>query len=400
MVAEGSLIHPIYEINAVGNHVTVNNGGSGNGFVTPLGDFGQSIWLGFLYQYVPGGVFGEFNMLFWDESTSAWAVNILLFDGYPSMESYYTGEEQTADVANPEAVMWIVIKAETSGSPDTTEMVYMWVDPVPGSEPDAANADIALEYNIPGGVTANHIQLIGLGDPIGYRIDEIRIGTQFSDVFTDLIIGLIGSARNAYPGNGVDGIDASTGSITLTWENGYDPDSAPENPVVRDDVASYTLYFGTNPNVGDNPSKSVAVVDQAGSSTESIDYETTYYWRVDQVLDDDDATIVEGYPWRFKTGLEPPTLLDNVIEAIEEAMVQKAVALEAVGTALAEEQNASATLDEMLDTGDYCGLTQQDIAKAIKRLEISIDRQQKVISDIEDSVFWLEKMLTFLTVEE
>ena len=399
-VGEGNLIHPIYEIDAVGNHAEIIDGGIGEGFATPLYDDGQDIWFGFLYQYVPGSEWGAICLFFYDEQSMDFAALVDLWGGYPGISTYYTGGEvQRANVDDPQAVLWIVIKAETSGSPDTTEMIYMWVDPVPESEPVVADADVALEYNIALGSSADHIHLIGQGDPIAYRIDEIRIGRQFSDVCTDIFIGVDGSARNPYPEDGTDDIDASAGSITLTWENGYDPESDPENPVIRDDVESYILYFGTNPNVAENPLKSVPVVDRAGSSTESIDYQTTYYWRVDQVLDD--ASVVQGHNWQFETQTEPPpTLLDNVIEAIEEAIAQKTVALDAVEAALASEQTALDLLNEMLDTGDYCGLTKQEIDKTIKKLEISIAGEGRVITDLQDSIFWLERILSFLDGDE
>lgn len=93
------------------------------------------------------------------------------------------------------------------------------------------------------------------------------------------------------------------------------------------------------------------------------------------------------------------SLLERVIENIEEAIAEKGVALEAVETSLANEQAAYAILGEMLDSGDYGDFTRQDIAKAIKKLKVSIAEQGRVIRDLEDSIARLEDALMLLGVE-
>ena len=102
----------------------------------------------------------------------------------------------------------------------------------------------------------------------------------------------------------------------------------------------------------------------------------------------DGVTIV----WRVRR----ISLLEQVVENIEEAIAQKAVALEAVESSLAKEQAAYDALGVLEPEGD---LTDKDIAKAIKKLEVSIAEQGRVIGDIEDSIARLEDVLMLLGVE-
>ena len=62
----------------------------------------------------------------------------------------------------------------------------------------------------------------------------------------------------------------------------------------------------------------------------------------------------------------------------------------------ATEQIVYDRFGEMLDSGDYGDFTRQDIVKARRKLEVSITEQQKAISELEDSIFWLERVLSFL----
>jgi hypothetical protein len=163
-VVEGSLLHPIYEIDGLGNHLEIINGGVGEGFDTVFYDDGEDIWMSFLYQDETSSFgWNACTMFFWDDATETLALDLLLNDGTPGLYSAYADIEQTAIVADPEAVMWVVIKAETSGSSSTTEMAYLWVNPTPDVVPDTAEADVAVEYNIPNNVDSNHFSLAGMG---------------------------------------------------------------------------------------------------------------------------------------------------------------------------------------------------------------------------------------------
>ncbi len=89
-------------------------------------------------------------------------------------------------------------------------------------------------------------------------------------------------ASHPNPGNGSSGILISAG---LSWDapTAYTP-------------SSYDIYFGTDPNVYDNPKYTI--------DTNSYDppgdllFGTTYYWVVDS---NDNGTIHPGFPWSFTT---------------------------------------------------------------------------------------------------
>jgi hypothetical protein len=299
LVMEGNLIHPLYDIEGVGNHGVVVNGMAGNVFVEYLYDDGRDYWYSFLYQAVNMFAYGELNGLFTD-SGDVPEIMIQLTGGYPAMESRYTGEWEEVDVLDPEAVQWILIKVETSGSPDTTEMVYMWVDPMPGMEPDPADADIALEYNIPAGISTYFFWWAAYGDDTPmFRFDEIKIGTEFTDVSDAPPCHL---ARTPIPEDNAINVD-STNAI-LSWQP----------PTCLEGDITYDVYLGTlgDPNVGDNP----LVVDNqpvtSYDATDDVDYDTTYYWRVDV---NTDSNSFEGLTWTFTTGPPSPTVVTQPQDA-------------------------------------------------------------------------------------
>jgi hypothetical protein len=86
------------------------------------------------------------------------------------------------------------------------------------------------------------------------------------------------------------------------------------------EVDSYTLYYGTDPNIADpNQSDLSAIADvivagllspahtvTAGSK---LDYFTEYYWRVDTVATDE--TVYQGVGMRFQTIAEIPAVTDD-----------------------------------------------------------------------------------------
>ena len=298
-VVEGNLIHPLYEIEGLGNHVELMNGGSGEGFSTILYDDGEDIWMSFLYQdNLDHESWNQCTMLFYNEDVDGTAVDILLNDGTPGLYSLHTDTEQTAIVADPSAVMWVVIKAETSGSSSTTEMVYMWVNPTPEAVPDPAAADVALEYDIHNGAEANHIHVMAWADepgPWAYRLDELRIGREFDDVTVELPCE---NASSPQPVNGATLVEVELQA--LVWDA----------PTCVDDPA-YNLYFSSDPNL---PSQA-QVVDHGTKSRWNVDrtleYDTTYYWRVDVIEFDGVEEIVhEGRVWRFTTlSLKPVFLI-------------------------------------------------------------------------------------------
>jgi hypothetical protein len=294
-VVEGSLLHPMYEIEGIGNHAEIIDGGVGSGFATILADDGEDIWMSFLYQNGPGSLWGSLTMFFYVEESDRCALGLLLNNGTPGLNSLYTGEEETADVFDPDAVMWIVVKAETSGSSSTTEMAYMWVDPLPDTPPDTLEADVAIEYNIPHGNESDHFHWLGEGDPAAFRFDEVRIGRTFDDVIVQLPCENVSSPQ---PVNGAERVEIDL--QRLNWKQ----------PECVDDP-EYNVYFGSDPNsqlwrqVVDHDTKTLWNIDET-----PLEYDTTYYWRVDVIEPNETGEIIyPGRAWRFTTLLLKPVFL-------------------------------------------------------------------------------------------
>ena len=93
------------------------------------------------------------------------------------------------------------------------------------------------------------------------------------------------------------------------------------------------------------------------------------------------------------------SLSGGIIRDIKNVIAQKQEAIEKIAGLIAKEQETCDKLGQMLECGDYGDFTKKDIANAIRKLEFSIDQQEKAICELEDSVFWLEKVLAFLGVE-
>ena len=98
-------------------------------------------------------------------------------------------------------------------------------------------------------------------------------------------------------------------TTALSWAGAIDPNLV--------SITGYDVYFGTDPNTGDNPSSYVA--GGSNSLSVSLDYNTPYFWRVDTHLVWDSNEIsggidgnqtVEGAEWEFVT------LPDNKIPAV------------------------------------------------------------------------------------
>jgi hypothetical protein len=304
-VEEGSLIHPDYPtMEIIGNHATVLHGGDGGGY-SPFYDDGTSIWFSFLYQYVPGSSWGGIGLFFYDPpedeggTGTDFAAYVDLWGGYPGLSTYYVGgEAQRADVDDPEAVEWVVIKAETSGSPDTTEMIYMWVDPSADNVPDTATADVAMEYNIVDGTITDQIHIMGLGEPIAYRIDEIKIGTDFFDICHAPPCEM---ARYPDPAN--NEIDVDSNTTILSWQppSCLDPESL-----------TYDVYLGTlpedDPNFANKPPVAENQTETSYDASDEVTFSTTYYWRVDVHPSATDPNIYEGDVWTFTTASRAPII--------------------------------------------------------------------------------------------
>jgi len=98
----------------------------------------------------------------------------------------------------------------------------------------------------------------------------------------------LGGASNPSPSGGATDVPRD---VVLSWMPG---EYAPP-------VNGHTLYFGENFN--DVSDGIVAIIQSAASCAppQRLDFEMTYYWRVDEVNAPPDSTVHEGNVWSFET---------------------------------------------------------------------------------------------------
>ena len=92
----------------------------------------------------------------------------------------------------------------------------------------------------------------------------------------------LGRAWAPSPDDGATDVDRDVG---LSWEPG-------------DWAASHDVYFGTNPDVTNNPNE---VTVEPNYPVGTLDLGQSYYWQVDEVNDSDTNSPWPGYPWNFTT---------------------------------------------------------------------------------------------------
>jgi hypothetical protein len=88
--------------------------------------------------------------------------------------------------------------------------------------------------------------------------------------------------------------------------------------------------------------------------------------------------------------------VEFLVESIEEVIAEKEEAIATVTSSLEKEQ---AVYDELLVLEPEGDLTEQDIAKALKKLEVSIAEQERVVGDLEDSIARLTDTIGLLGYE-
>jgi hypothetical protein len=98
-------------------------------------------------------------------------------------------------------------------------------------------------------------------------------------------IQAFGTASNPQPQNGDQ--DVPLGDLVLSWEPGMYP-------------GTHTVYFSEDMNaVADGTAEVASGLTAASYDPGLLDYETMYYWRVDEVNDSPDGTVYQGKVWDF-----------------------------------------------------------------------------------------------------
>ncbi len=133
-----------------------------------------------------------------------------------------------------------------------------------------------------------------LNEPIpnGGRINIGAYGgtTEASLSSSELPYPLSQKASNPYPANGAVDVD---GDVTLNWTPGFD-------------AALHIVYIGIDLDKVSPPNDDSALVGQQTSTNYdpgTLDYNQTYYWRIDEV--DNQGMVVTGEVWSFTTASSP-----------------------------------------------------------------------------------------------
>lgn len=116
---------------------------------------------------------------------------------------------------------------------------------------------------------------------------------------------------------------------------------------------------------------------------------------VDEMLTYDRAlsdTEVQDLYLNGPSGIE----LSIAIAKIEDAVVEKSEMLEQIDQIIDKEWDAYEALEEVLASGDYGDLKEQDITKALKKIEMAIDSEERLIDPLEKSIIQLENVLKTL----
>ncbi len=145
----------------------------------------------------------------------------------------------------------------------------------PGTDDYAANTTVALD-----GVAAKYVRII----PASIWGSDIFGNTQFglSEV---RFIAIPVSARYPSPDDAATDVAVDA---TLSWRAGRE-------------AAEHKVYISTDEQTVMDGTAPVTTVSQASDGPLSLDLESTYFWRVDEVNNAEAAPVWEGKTWSFST---------------------------------------------------------------------------------------------------
>jgi hypothetical protein len=127
--------------------------------------------------------------------------------------------------------------------------------------------------------------------PNGGRINMGAYGgTPEASLSPQQLLPVTGKASNPYPADGAENVDIN---VTLSWSPGFDG-------------ALHNIYLGTDfDHVSPSNFDSVLVGQQTSTNYDpgTLDYNQTYYWRIDEV--DNQGMVVTGEVWSFTTASSP-----------------------------------------------------------------------------------------------
>ena len=142
------------------------------------------------------------------------------------------------------------------------------------------------------------------------QISDVRI---YDQVYTNVIRT---RAFGPTPAAGTVGVATNP---TLEWNTALDPATPLQaNPA----VTTHYLYLATEPNFVSVSPIPIAASGPTGSYAATLAMDTTYYWRVDESLNNaapGDPNTTKGYMWSFETIKSVPVITEQPSDAFVEA---------------------------------------------------------------------------------
>jgi len=153
-----------------------------------------------------------------------------------------------------------------------------------GQAAGRANVMLRFRFDSEGWVSINY-----------WQVDDVQLEV-FGSATTQPGDEPPGQAGNPNPADGSSGIGVDT---LLSWSTGAG-------------ATSHRVYLGTDSDLSD-PANLVSIQTEANFSPASLDYDTAYYWRIDEANADG---TTGGVTWSFTTEAEPlPALDPGVIDS-------------------------------------------------------------------------------------
>jgi len=168
----------------------------------------------------------------------------------------------------------------------TTVILYL-----DGREVGVANSTFGLAENAPVVIGAGYTDG---GDPFNGTIDEVRLYDHILSEF-DLHAFAVTNYEQAWKPDPADGEEDVVLNKKLVWNQGFVSNETFEL------YNEHHLYFGTDFNNVNSATEPTQILTDINEYTPELDYNTTYYWRVDQTGGLNANNPVKGEVWSFKS---------------------------------------------------------------------------------------------------
>jgi len=197
--------------------------------------------------------------------------------------------------------VFVVARIQYGAGSGGSDRVDYWVNPDLGAEPTTDDASHVVTHD-GAGVTFDRIRISGshaAADGLANYIDEIRLAPTFAEIVPTMLVEA--PVQLVSPGDAETDVPVLA-EPTLAWLSGTD-----------ENIIKHVLYFSTDENWVSTalPTDSNAIVLDVSIETyqhdETLAYDTTYYWRVDEATGNlnNPSKVETGPVWQFTTESEP-----------------------------------------------------------------------------------------------